>query len=114
MFTALACCVFLWGLQYKLSLYYPHQAPSHHVPMAKLLSKNEESNTQEISKYTQSKPAIKALLTGSSLLLFILIVVCTVSMAALSVRAAAYHPSLELLQALRETFSIRPPPFHSA
>jgi hypothetical protein len=34
--------VFLWGLQYKLSLYDPAGAASHSVPIAKLLSKNEQ------------------------------------------------------------------------
>ena len=38
----LAACVFLWGLEYKLSLYFPPQATYHQVPIAKLLSKNEQ------------------------------------------------------------------------
>ena len=35
-------CVFTWGLQYKLSLYYPPHSSFHQVPEAKLLSKNEQ------------------------------------------------------------------------
>ena len=114
MFTALASCVFLWGMQYKLSLYYPPQASSHHVPMAKLLSKNEQSNPQEISRYAQTEPAIKALLTPSHVLLFILPVVCAISMPASSFPAAVNHPPLELRQALREAFFVRPPPILTA
>ena len=42
-FIGLAICVFTWGLQYKLSLYYPSHSTYHQVPEAKLLSKNEQS-----------------------------------------------------------------------
>jgi hypothetical protein len=113
-FTSLACCVFLWGLQYKLSLYYPPEAAFHHVSMAKLLSKNEQSKTHETSAYTQTKPAIKALLAPSDVLPVILLVVCAVSILASSFQAAVNHPPLELRQALREAFFVRPPPFLNA
>jgi len=113
MFTALACCVFLWGLQYKLSLYYPLAATSHHVPMAKLLSKNEQSQTQETSAYTQTKVATKALLVPYTLLPFILLVLCAFSLTASSFQATENQPSLELQQALREAFFVRPPPILS-
>src|SRR5579875_1935839 len=33
----LSFCVFAWGLKYKLSLYDPPHAISHHMPAAKLL-----------------------------------------------------------------------------
>jgi hypothetical protein len=39
----LAICVFTWGLQYKLSLYYPKHSTYHQLPEAKLLSKNEQA-----------------------------------------------------------------------
>jgi hypothetical protein len=110
MFTALACCVFFWGLQYKLSLYYPLQTPSHHVPMAKLLSKNEQSQAQEMSPYTRTKVATKSLLVLYPLLPFILLVLCAFSMPASSFRAAVTQPPFELKQALREAFLVRPPP----
>jgi hypothetical protein len=100
-------------MQYKLSLYYPPHATSHHVPMAKLLSKNERSNTQEISTYTQARPAIKALLTPSNLLPFMLLVVCALGMPALSFQTAVNMPPLELQQALRRSFFVRPPPILS-
>jgi hypothetical protein len=82
--------------------------------MAKLLSKNEQSNTQEISAFAQTKPAIKALLTPSNALPFILFAVCAFSMPALSFQAAVNHPPLESRRALRETFFVRPPPILSA
>jgi hypothetical protein len=114
LFAALACCVFLWGLQYKLSLYYPSQATFHHVPTAKLLSKNEQSKTQETSAYTQTKPAIKALHVTQHLLPFVLLVVCASSMTASSVQAAVDQPPFELRRALREAFFVRPPPIRNA
>jgi hypothetical protein len=101
-------------MQYKLSLYYPLQASSHQVPMAKLLSKNEQSNTQEISRYAQTNPAIKALLTPSNLLLSILFVLCAASLPAAKFRTTVDHPPLALRQALREAFFVRPPPIHTA
>lgn len=38
----LALCVFLWGLEYKMSLYHPPHSFARLVPIAKLLSKNEQ------------------------------------------------------------------------
>ena len=42
-FIGLAIAVFTWGLQYKLSLYYPPHSTYHQIPEAKLLSRNEQS-----------------------------------------------------------------------
>ena len=39
----LAVCVFAWGLKYKLSLYDPPHAVSHHMAAAKLLTGRERS-----------------------------------------------------------------------
>ncbi len=44
-FIALGVCVFTWGLQYKLSLYYPAHSTYHQVPEAKLLSRDEQPRT---------------------------------------------------------------------
>lgn len=38
----LGVSVFAWGLGYKLSLYDPPQSAAHPVPVAKLLSKDEQ------------------------------------------------------------------------
>ncbi len=40
----LGLCVFAWGLKYKLSLYDPPHAISHHMPAAKLLPPGKERN----------------------------------------------------------------------
>lgn len=53
-FLGLAFCVFIWGLQYKLSLYDPPQALSHKIPTAKLLSKNEQGSAEEGSLAVKS------------------------------------------------------------
>jgi hypothetical protein len=110
LFAALALCVFLWGLQYKLSLYDPPQAASHHVPMAKLLSKNEQSNTTEKSIYAQSSPTIKVLFAVFNVALFSLLIVCVFCLRGLNHRERVQNPSLPLQQALLESFFVRPPP----
>lgn len=50
----LGVCVFLWGFGYKLSLYNVQQPTIHKVPEAKLLSKNEDSQTAEGIRQAQS------------------------------------------------------------
>jgi hypothetical protein len=82
--------------------------------MAKLLSKNEQSRALETSAYTQTKPAIKALLAPVKLLSFILLAVCAFGMPALSFQTAVNQLPLELHRALREAFFVRPPPMLSA
>jgi hypothetical protein len=114
LFTALACCVFLWGLQYKLSLYDPPRATSHQVPVAKLLSKNELSDTQKTSAYTQTKPEIKFLLAVANVLPLILLMVWAFGNSKLRLEIAANQPPLDLQQSLRESFFVRPPPIRTA
>jgi len=82
--------------------------------MAKLLSKKELSSTQDISKYTQTKPPTRALLTRSSLLLFALLAVCAVNFQVTDVLNDVNHPPSELRQAFREAFFVRPPPILAA
>jgi hypothetical protein len=82
--------------------------------MAKLLSKKEQSSTREISKYTQTKPPVDALLTPSSLLHFGLLIVCAIRVQASSALQAVSQPPSELRQALRESFFVRPPPIFAA
>jgi hypothetical protein len=103
--------VFLWGLQYKLSLYDPPQAASHHqVPIAKLLSKNELSSTENDSTLDQLSHAIKAVHPAPPAALFLLLAVCFFSVTIAIWRILVDHPPLELKQALLETFFVRPPP----
>lgn len=43
LFTTLIFAVFVWGLQYKLSLYDPPHSITHEMPEAKLLSNQERA-----------------------------------------------------------------------
>jgi hypothetical protein len=52
----LAISVFTWGLQYKLSLYYPKHSTYHQLPEAKLLSKNEQPAATKGLLMTSAKP----------------------------------------------------------
>lgn len=110
LFISLACSVFLWGLQYKLSLYDPPQSPSHHIPNAKLLSSNEQSYTSQRSVSGQSRPAVKVLRNLSNTALFILLIAsvfCVQGSGDLRDRRTLL---LGLRQALLESFFVRPPP----
>lgn len=68
----LALSVFAWGLQYKLSLYQPPQSVSHRVPMAKLLSREEQGGSTESPLITSrpSSQAIQGILSGLFLTFF--------------------------------------------
>jgi hypothetical protein len=109
LFISLACSVFLWGLQYKLSLYDPPQSPSHHIPNAKLLSSNEQSNASEKAASTQSRPSIKVLRTLSNAV-FILLTACVFCVRGSGHLEFRRNPSLQLQKALLEAFFVRPPP----
>jgi hypothetical protein len=61
----LAVCVFAWGLQYKLSLYDPPQAASRQVPMAKLLSQNEQSWATESPLIVRTRTAARVIYPAS-------------------------------------------------
>jgi hypothetical protein len=110
LFAALACSVFVWGLQYKLSLYDAPQAAPHSVIAAKLLSKNEQTNLTEASPYTKSDQPVKALLTLSGVVSFILVAVCGTLLPAYRRRYVAANPPRLLQQTLREAYFVRPPP----
>lgn len=47
LFAMLGTCVFLWGLGYKLSLYDVHQHSIHQIPVAKLISRDEDTGATE-------------------------------------------------------------------
>ena len=63
---ALACCVFAWGLQYKLSLYASPHSTSHQMPAAKLLSKNEQSAMVQSPLIALAKTSAKVIYTVPS------------------------------------------------
>jgi hypothetical protein len=80
--------------------------------MAKLLSKNEQSNTTEKSVYAQSNPTIKVLCAVFSVALLSLLFVCVFCPPGLSHHQREKNPSLQLKQSLLEAFLVRPPPVH--
>lgn len=110
-FFGLALCVFLWGLQYKLSLYDPVQASSHQIPTAKLLSKDDlSSGLTAVLAATRTTPSDSALPS----LLF------TACLLTLLMRTAVGLPSWNVLssriqwrvraEACLNAFYFRPPP----
>jgi hypothetical protein len=106
----LAFCVFTWGFQYKLSLYDPPQTAPHQVPMAKLLSRNEQSDRLEDSIFTQSNPPTKVLRWASTAALLILLIACLISPPDSSQWRPVEHRSMQLRQSLLEAHFVRPPP----
>jgi hypothetical protein len=109
-FAVLAGCVFLWGLQYKLSLYEPPQSASHSVPMAKLLSRNEETRTLEGSNFISSKPLARVMRGVPNAALFLFLILYIYCLPALSHRQRPANPPWQLRRALLEAFYVRPPP----
>ena len=69
----LAFCLFTWGLQYKLSLYDPPEAASHHVPTAKLLSKNEQSSSTESPLVVRTRTSTKVIYIVPTVVVFFLL-----------------------------------------
>lgn len=107
----LGFCVFTWGFQYKLSLYDPPQTASHPVPMAKMLSRNEQADRLEDSIFTQANPPTKLLRSASDAVLFILLIACVICLPASSRGGDRIeHSPLQLSQSLLETHFVRPPP----
>jgi hypothetical protein len=107
-FAGLAICVFMWGLQYKLSLYVPSQANSHQVPIAKLLSPNERSESHQNFVYTQPHPMGEVLRDTAIAAMFVLtlLVLCLPE----SFRRHRANRVKQIRHALLEAFFVRPPP----
>src|ERR1019366_10438930 len=76
--AALAFCLFAWGLQYKLSLYDPPQAASHHVPTAKLLSRNEQSSSTESPLVVRTRTSTKVIYIVPTVVVFFLLLVLSI------------------------------------
>jgi hypothetical protein len=110
-FFALAFCVFMWGLQYKLSLYDPPKAASHHIPMAKLLSKNEQSSSTESPLVVRTRTSTRVLYTVPTVAFFILLLAVSVFNPPLSGQREQRASQAWLLRRphLRTCF-VRPPP----
>jgi hypothetical protein len=107
-FSVLALCVFLWGLEYKMSLYEPPHATSRQLPEAKLLSENEQPDRSADAARAQGSLRTAAAFPFS-LLLFALSLFA-MSAARFTHRAAAAPEFRRLYRALLRSFFVRPPP----
>jgi hypothetical protein len=113
-FLGLGICVFAWGLQYKLSLYYPPHSSYHQVPEAKLLSKNEQPRiTAELPlEGNKQAPAASLLLNLTALMLAWLtsLTFGRVVVAERGFLPRGHKPWLLAAQASLDAFFFRPPP----
>jgi hypothetical protein len=110
-FLGLAISVFLWGLQYKLSLYDPPSAASHHIPTAKLLSKNERSTSAESPMFVRTKASTRVIYTVPTAVFFILLLIASVLYLPLAGQREQLASRLwHLRNAYLRTSFVRPPP----
>jgi hypothetical protein len=108
----LGLCVFLWGLQYKLSLYDPPQSISHKIPTAKLLSRDEQSATNEATLIAKSIVSEKEMQLVAFCLTLPILIAFNLLYQAILVRL---HMDVRQRWRLRpdiclNAFSFRPPP----
>ena len=113
-FVGLAIAVFTWGLQYKLSLYYPKHSTYHQLPEAKLLSKNEQATATDGLLTSTAKTPID-ILRGAvlTLMLFAVVGLPPVS-GATQTEQERTRPWLHSLSATLNAFFFRPPPTPSS
>jgi hypothetical protein len=113
--VALGLCVFLWGLGYKLSLYHFHHSGVQRIPVAKLLSRNEDPNATDSSHL--AGPESPAADTGTSVAaLFVLALVGSSSLASVQLvrRLEPDQPVFAPSGAILNSLFFRPPPALSA
>jgi hypothetical protein len=109
--AGLAFCVFIWGLESKLSLYDPPDAASHHIPTAKLLSKNEQSSSTENQLLVQAKTSARFISSVPTFVFFILLLVVSRPNPRLSGQSEQRASRLWLRRrALLRVCFVRPPP----
>lgn len=107
---ALALSVFTWGLQYKLSLYDPPQAASHSLPVAKLLSKDEQAAvTKGVAAADTKVPGELVFFVGASFL-FLLAHIPSIFVAKRRVAQDHRRPMFISCSASMNAFFFRPPP----
>jgi hypothetical protein len=110
-FLGLAFCVFAWGLQYKLSLYDPPQTASHQIPMAKLLSRDEQSSTVEHPLVIRTKTSTSVIYTASTAVFLILFLAISMLNPPVSRGLEKRANGLfHLHRAVLNTLFVRPPP----
>lgn len=112
LFVMLGMCVFFWGLAYKLSLYDVHQPSVHRIPVAKLMSRDEDPNTTDSVRLCLAKPTPPQL---SSAYAFVIFVLSIGSIAGPKITWDRRHFQLSKPWCLRllatlSAFSFRPPP----
>jgi hypothetical protein len=110
-FIGLAISVFVWGLQYKLSLYYPQHSTYHQLPEAKLLSKNEQPAATEGLLMASVKPP-QDIVRGAlfTLTLFALVLGFLPISGVTQTGPERSRPWLRSLSASLNAFFFRPPP----
>jgi hypothetical protein len=110
-FVGLAISVFTWGLQYKLSLYYPKHSTYHQLPEAKLLSKNEQATaTNGLLRSTEKTPSDIVRGGVLTLMLFALVLGLPPISGATQTEQERTRPWLHSLSAGLNAFFFRPPP----
>jgi hypothetical protein len=109
-FFGLALAVFTWGLQYKLSLYDPPEAPSHTIPEAKILCEDEQAVVADGVTIADTKIPADLILACGVLSLFLFAHVPPI--AAAERRAEQDHelPRSVSCSAGMNAFFFRPPP----
>jgi len=108
----LALSVFAWGLQYKLSLYDPPQSLARQVPIAKLLSKDEQPRIASSSTIAPSTRASQNVLPIAQCVLLLLVYFSAPARpATFRARRIVADRSWKLQLSPRKSFFVRPPPF---
>jgi hypothetical protein len=110
-FLGLGICVFGWGLGSKLSLYDQHQAPSHQIPKAKLLSANEQSSNTKSPLVIRTKTVTKIIYTApTAVFLFLLLAISLLNAPTFTRVDKQAKKLLRLHRAILNTLFVRPPP----
>ena len=110
-FIGLAFCVFSWGLQSKLSLYDPPNAASHRIPMAKLLSRNEQFSPAESPIVIRTRTSTKIVYTASTAVFLMLFLIATILSGPLSGQREQRASRLWHLRRAHFRYCfVRPPP----
>jgi hypothetical protein len=107
-FAGLAISVFMWGLGYKLSLYDVQQASVHRIPMAKLLSGDENSRSTGRASVSVDSPQSGIIVAPILAFLAILVAVSKLNS---DVRSFKLPPARSFVSsAVLNAFFFRPPP----
>jgi len=110
-FLGLGLCVFGWGLGYKLSLYDQSQTPSHQIPKAKLLSRDEQSSIAKSPLAIATKTATRVIYTApTAIFFFLLLAISLLKTPALTRFDKLAIKLLHLHRAILNTLFVRPPP----